>query len=625
MEETPKGLTEIEQKQMIEGDTTRLTQYWQLRNAQMQEDRDLINLIPQKKTTTDKAQWLTNEPKVFFDTSRALVSIYPPRFRLPIDINLEAEQKDKMNRAERLATGIYRTLDDRLAEQGGVSWLWELAYWTLLGWWSVFVMAEKTADGVVFKADLWEPMNVYPEWDSMGLKRCVRAYETDNMTAQAMAFDFQQKGLEFQYHEPDPGNQSKVINYWLRTSSKTNKPKIWNAILLNGVIVKPLTLQRGLHRIPVHIGSVGTPDRASPNWQLRRGEAITYSNRDMYRYRNTMISLMAEILASNTYPNMVMKLMNPNNPPFKPEDVKGHGTQLRIKPNEAVELLRHATTPEEGNILFQWTGQKTQEASLPATVYGSMPFQLSGFAISQYMATLKYKLGPYLNAMQLTLGRIMTDFLIQYKTGNFGPITLSTENSSDVKRGMTFLEEFTQKDVPERVYVETTIPITSQFDKTQQILNMRQALNPPQIYSRETLWEMDGDVQDFEVERERIKRDLVEQDPFVISMDIVSALWQRYEVLKLSNPIAAEALKKYIFLKEMEIGMRKGAPQTSAGGQGIPPNQMPPEAMASPDVGNAIIGQGPPGLSRRPQTPDERAASKGRKGVLLSPTGQTLM
>ena len=114
---------------------------------------------------------------------------------------------------------------------------------------------------------------------------------------------------------------------------------------------------------------------------------------------------------------------------------------------------------------------------------------------------------------------------------------------------------------------------------------------------------------------ERIVQDRVRADPFVISMDIVSGLWERYEVLKSKGMnVAADALKKYIFLKEMQIGMRQGAPITPQGAGGVPPNQMPPEMNMSPnpDQSRAMRGQPPPAGDRT-------------KGVLFSPSGEQLI
>jgi len=619
-DENVEGMKVEEQAKYIAGDETRLKHYWQDRNTQMRDDIDRINLVKAQETT-DKKRWYTNEPKVFFDTSRALISLYPPKFRLPMIMNYEEEQKSKMNKSERLATGIYRSFDQRISDMGGVSWLWDLAYWVLFGHFAVFNIIEKTTDGIRFRADLWNPMNVYPEWDEYGLKTCIRSYETDTITAKMMATQFQSKGLDFQYKSPEKGDNAQIVNYWLRTDGSRTKPRIWNAIMLNGVIVKPMTLQKKLRRIPVQIGSIGSPDKTSQKWQSRNGESIIYADRDMFDYRNALITLYATIAASQAYPNIVERTKT-GREGFKAEQLRGYGSKLTQQIGDQLELIKNATTPQEVQLLLNWVGQKIQEGALPATVYGNVPYELSGFAISQYMATLKYKLGPYLNAMQFVLSRVMTDFLYQYKTGNYGKITLSTGSPADLRRGMAYLEEFSTNDVPERIFVEVNIPITSQFDKTQQILNARQALGPPQFLSLETLWEMFEEVDDFEIERERIKQDMVSQDPFIISMDIIQGLWRRYEAVKLTNPEYAQALKTYIFMKEMEIGARQGAPTTA---QGTPSFQRPAEAGSSPDIANAIFRRGPSGLSRRPQTPTEREQSEGRRGVLLSPTGESLM
>jgi len=227
--------------------------------------------------------------------------------------------------------------------------------------------------------------------------------------------------------------------------------------------------------------------------------------------------------------------------------------------------------------------------------------------------------------MQYVISRVMSDFLFQYQTGGFPPITLSTGTPADLRRGMAYLEEFSKEDVPERIFVEVTIPITSQFDKTQEILNAVQALGARYL-SKETLWEATDMVDDFEVERERIKQDLVENDPFIISMDIIQGMWNRYETLRLQGRFAAaEALKKYIMLKEMEVGMRQGIPERGGQGGGIPPQLAPPESRSSPDVANSIFRQGPSGINRRPQTPVEREQNKGRKGVLYNAQGEVLI
>ena len=105
-------------------DTTNAQKYWARRDDQLLKDREILQLT-KPTAKTDKIQWVSNEPKVFYDTAVALISSYPPRFRLPLTINYTPEEKDKMNKAERFLLGILRSLDHRQLSRGQIYWLRE--------------------------------------------------------------------------------------------------------------------------------------------------------------------------------------------------------------------------------------------------------------------------------------------------------------------------------------------------------------------------------------------------------------------------------------------------------------------------------------------------------------------
>ena len=605
-----------DQIHQIEADAAELETYWQNRNTQMQEDRQIINLdkpIPRLGISN----WLTNEPKVFFDTARALLSLNRPRFRLPININYSPEEKQKMNKAERLCIGIWRTLNQRHQDIGNVDWLWDMAYWVLLGWYSVFSIIEKDRGELKFRAEQFDPMTVYPKWDNDGLAVCVRSYEVDNLVAEALVRDFQNRGLQFDFTLPADG-RIKIVNYWRRTFNKS-KPIIENAILIGGQLVKPLTHQSKLTRIPIHVGAIGSPDRTTPNWINKKGEAIITANVDMFRYMNELIRLRAEIVAETAYPNIITKTRS-GQPIVKEGQLQGHGQVVSTKLEDVIEILKHAATPEDADKLMGYFVSRAQIGGFPNVFYGGLPFEASGFAISQLMAAVKYRVGIHLNAMESIMSHIFTDFLSQYKRGRYGNITLSTEDPHSLRYGLSYLEEFTPDDVPDHCFVEVTIPISSQFDKTQAILNANQALTNG-LLSRETLWETELNIQDAEIEKERIREDMVNRDPFITSIEIIERMWVKVEQYRTQGKTElANALKRYIMLKETEMGMRKGVPEKPGG---IPPQQMPPEMSMSPspDQKRAMLGMPPPGLARRPQTPEERS----KKGILVSPTGEPLL
>lgn len=583
-------------------DDTRLTRYWQERDAQLRIDRDIINMV-RPKQTTDSLKWLDNEPRVFFDTARSLVSSNPPTFRLPMSINPEAEEKQRMNKAERLLIGAWRAQDQRAGQNGNVAWLYDLAYWVLLGGAVDFTYINKCEDGKPeFVSDLWDPLTVFPEWVDGKMRTLVRHYDVDAITANSMASDLMTKAqYSKDFHAANPDERHVVINWWKQAGDK-----VFNCVVVAGQIVKPKTLQKKMDHIPIHVTAVGDPDRVSTNWQSRRWQSIIAANRDMYGYKNTMLSLMATILAETAYPNIVSKTRS-GVPAVKAEDMKGYGAVVPLRTEESIELLKHAATPTEANYLLTYINQQIQKGSLPSSVYGNLPFEVSGFALSQLLAAVKYKIGPYLQAMQGIMSRISSDWLYQYKTGKWGKVTLSVTNPYDLRRGLTYIEQYSPDDVPEQLYVEVTIPIVSQFDKTQAILNARQALTPPQLFSRETLWETELGIQDTEQELQRIRQDQVMDDPFIKQIEIIEALQERYDTYITQGlyPQAA-AVKRYKEGLEIQLGMRKASLVLPGQGQGassgaLPsPNQRPPEMSMSPnpDQMNAMRGQPPPSPTR---------------------------
>ena len=603
----------------IVGESKLLEENWRLRNTQLLQDRDILNLV-KPIPETGKIKWISNEPKVFFETAKSLVSSYPPRFRIPLTINFKPEEKEKISKAERLLLGIYRRLDARQMARGQTYWLRELAHWILGGWYAVFTYITKDDKGVDFVADLWDPITVYPEWSNKGLKKCVRMLEIDKNVALCMAQDWVKKGLEFEWNVPQRKKHVKLINYWLDDGGD-----IYNAILFDKTPIKKLALEKNFKQIPIKTGAIGSPEQTSDDWQIRRGESIIAANRDMYEHENAMISLMATIIAETAYPNIISYTPS-GAPAVKAEDVKGYGQVVPLRLSDKLDLLKHAATPAEANLVLSWIGNRKQKGSVPDIVYGGVPFELSGFAISQLMAAIRYKLAPYIQTMQYVISDIASDLMGQYKSGKFPKITLSTTNPRELHKGMFFVEEFEPSDVPEHLYVEVTIPITSALDKTQQILFARQALAPPQLLSRETIWDEILDVQDAEQEYARILQDEVLEMPVVKQIGMIEQMRERENFYRQQGKIAeADALKTYIMALEMQLGMRKGVPITSEAG-GIPPSVMPAEATEkSPDVMRAALGVSSPGLSRRPQTAEERAESQGRKGRLVSPTGEILL
>lgn len=603
-----------------------LRKYWKVRDMQILDDRSMVNLVKAPVKEGEK-NWISNEPKTFFDTAKSLVSSYPPRFRMPLSINYDPEEKQKMSKTERFALAIYRQITDRQLSIGESYWLRDFAHWMLSGWYAVFAHAKNVGGEVYFMADLWDNITCYPWWDNEKLVRFNRSYEVDKTTAKAMVDSWKGTGLKFELESGTLDYETtRVVNHW-QDDSRVVKGKIKydikNAILIGDTLVKPLTTHPQFERIPIFCGGVGSPDKTVPNWQIYKGEHIIAANRDMYDYANQILKLWVEILASTAYPNVVGQSPS-GKPVIKEGELRGHGSQINLRTNEKLDLLKHAAMPTDAQNLFSLIGQWKQKGGLPDIVYGGVPFEMSGFAISQLMAAIKYKMAPYLSTMQYVMGQVITELMMQYKRGKFPKVTLTTTDPYSVKKDQKFfIEEYSKDDVPDRVFMDVTIPVTSALDKTQQIIFARQALTEPQLISRETIWDEVLEIQDSEQEYARILQDQMLNDPMIRQLGIMEQMRRKEEMFKAEGRIGeANALHNYIMMMEMKLGMRQGVPQgpNQGGSQGIPPEFSPPEAQQSPDVMRSALGVSSPGLSRAP-----KPESQGRKGMLVSPTGDLLI
>ncbi len=574
-------------------DTIELERTWILRDTQIREDRSIINLVkPEPKE--GEVRWVMNDPKTLYETSVSLMSSYPPRIRLPLSFNFDASEKTKMSKVERFVLGILRNLDHSNRARGGSSWLRDLAYWVCSGWYSVFVKVIQTDNGVKFVADIFDPITVYPQWDSEKLIKLSRTYSVEAHIALTMAESF---GIK-DFYVKNPHDLVKIINYWADDDSK-----IYNSIYLGDKEVKPLQLVKGCKRIPILVGTVGIPDYISPGWEKRKGENIIATNRDMYDHQNKVISLMTQAIAETVIPNKI-SISDSGEPVVKASDLKGYGGIIPLRTGEDLKAFLHANVPQSTGELLQLVDARQQRGGLPYVVYGGVPFELSGFAISQLMAAIRYKISPYINAMQSLIGDIAVEIINQFREYDSKPVRLMTTDPRGFNKGMFFVEEFKKADIPEVTFIEVTIPLTSALDKTQQIMFARQAMSPPQMLSRETLWDEVLEVQDPEQEYARIIQDQTLEMPIVKTIAIIEGLRKLADSYKEQGKSReSQALQKHIQLLEMQAGLRQGMLESPGqGGQpGVSPQTMPPEmgtGGVNPDMLRSILGQAPPSPNR---------------------------
>jgi len=508
---------------------------------------------------------------------------------LPIKHNAVEAERMRMNKTERFLQGILRQMDTRHMNAGRGQWLRELAYWICSGW--VVIFAHVMDNN--FYADFYDPLTVYPRWSGDELVELAR--EVGISYAEAMGL-LKRWGINFDLKKKD---EIKLINYWEQKDDGA-----YNSILFDGKIVKPETLE--FDKIPVIIGLAnGSPERDSSDWSARIGQNIISSNKETYAQLNRWVSMLTQIVADTAYPPIVTQTSSGE--AILGKDDLGSGVVIPTKEGEKIETLKYAGTPVEVNTLLSMFSGAVQRGGLPYVIYGGLPFELSGFALSQLMGAIQYKVSPYVNTMQQVLGRLATEFVEQFRHHG-KTVSLSIKD----KTNQFFMEEFARKEIPEISFVEVNISTSAPQDKMQQILMAKQAVTPPKILSRQTLWESvvpDLGVDDSDLELDRIMGDETSELPIVKMLNMAEELRKRsLEAFQRGDVDGSKILMSYaqLIINQLAQGAQGGGGQAQGGGAypgsaggGIRQGEITPEQRMAAEGARRPGGETGRGLPRR--------------------------
>lgn len=582
-----------------------LKTYWGPRDTMMKKDRSLIALTEPPKVPGFTRVTL-NRPKVLWDTSVSLLSSFEPIMRLPWESpTQEEDERARLNKAERFLIGMMRELDKHQFDEGKDSWLWELAYWACSGWVVCFPLMENGT----FTARFYDPLTVYPEWGPDGLVRLLRSYWMQVGFARQMALDH---NWTVDFTKVPSNNSIQIRSLWEQVGGK-----VYNSIAIHQSVVKDKEVEK-FPGIPIMVRVVaGTPEGAmsegDTTYIARKVDSVIAPNRSEFLQMNRWMSLLMQIVQDTAYPDL-MDYTAEGEVALKDEDV-GTGKIHHRRIGETIEVLKRAAAPGfEVNTILNILSQDLQKGGLPEIVHGGLPFEISGFMGSQLFSAIKYKLNSRMLAMRQTISYVGTELIRQFRSSG-KKLTLTVEKPQRRGKGETYMEEFSKDDVPAATYIDVRLPLSTMVDKAQQMQLARQALTPPQVVSRPTLWEDFLDIQDIDLEYERISDDSVMELPGYKIIMGAAGLRAKAAQVEEEMPESAEALRRYAeLLENMVTGQQQG--QAQPGGPG--PETLPPEFGAgglSPDVLGAMRGKQPPG-----GTPGARTrGAESRKGGLWTP------
>jgi len=558
----------------------------------MEDDHSLYRLDPYDAGEGYQS-YTSNEPQTFADKVIGWITSAEMTVRVPHD-GADQELRTKNDEKERFLIGILKAADERLCALMMPQLRDQLAWYaTIRGWYAGRALLAKREDGSTY-VDItpWDPLHTYWGLGPEGLDwACHKMIKTKDQI-------FAQYNVKVDWDTPQTAEGSFVYDFY---------DKEMNTIVIyNGNTNSPLTrvvkkqTRHGASRVPVFLGPVGaTPlivglaNTSITDTVADMGESVFRSTRELYPKHNLMMSTMLELTARSR--RQGLKVRSRDGTKTLDEDPYLEGSEISLAQGEEVEPLGLLEVAKETGAFMGLVAGELQRGSLPHSVYGEVPFQLSGYAINTLRQGVDTVVGKYLRSIEKAYQMIFNIIADQYSSGSYK----SMEVSGMDKNRTYFSQEITPDVIKGAgapvVHLIGQLP---QDDMTKFSMAQIAREGPTPLLSDRAIRDRILAIQDADQMDDAIKEQLAEK------MLPEATLWS---LLQAAERQGREDLAEFylgelvgiLFEKRQALQARMGAGMTPPGPGGPPmpggpppmggPPGLPPEVMP-----NAMMGVPPP-------------------------------
>lgn len=547
---------------------------WSNRNTSIVENYRLLSLADELEQKGMESV-VTNDPRTFYNMALHLITPRIPH-KIPVQ-GLERESQAWASNLEQIINSTWRGINRQYRRRGRKSWL-EYTAGLLLstGWYAILVMA--ASDKLV--AETWNPIEVYPEWDSQGLQAVAHVWTLDSPAAKRL---FKQRKWGW-----DPilaGRKVQLYDLWEVTDSG-----IINVTVANTRIVKPET-DEPFEEIPVLIGPVGgLPDdgpisassrtRANKDWRADIGQSILATNADIYKGYNRIITFMQQILRDTAQPKYWEKSIGGNNI-LTPEALESRGPIFRLGQNDEIGTLQMPGIPVELTGIIQTFDAMIQRGSFPHAISGQVSNIPLGL-MSQVAAAAVQVLSPFHTTLMDILTDIDNIWLHGILDGKFKVegVELPGKVTGDL---LDFNVEY---------------PISIPGDLVQRATILRMVSPGARISPETALDIFFPEIQDPLGEMAKARASDSQQHPVFAMLTLISSLREEAKLLRTSgnNEDAALLEQAQVALIAQVLGQGESAPPPSNGAQpiGTPSTGISPQMQQlASELGISLTQEAP--------------------------------
>ena len=382
----------------------------------MEEEHALYRLTPYDAGEGYQS-YTSNEPRTYADKVMGWISGADMTVRVPHN-GADADLRDKNDQKERFLIGILRSADERLSSLMQPSLRDQLAWYTSLrGWYAGRSLLAKREDGSTY-VDItpWDPIHTYWGIGPDGMEwACYKMIKTKDQI-------FAQYNVKVDWDSSQVAEGSYVYDFY---------DKEMNTIIVhNGNMDRPSfkiakkQVRHGATRVPVFLGPVGPNPLivGLTNTDIQdtiadMGESVFRATKDLYPKHNLMMSTLLELTARSR--RQGLKVTSRDGSKTLDEDPYLEGSEVSLAQGENVEPLGLLEIAKETGAFMSLVAGELQRGSLPHSVYGEVPFQLSGYAINTLRQGVDTIVGKYLRATEKAYHMIFSIIADQYSSGAY--------------------------------------------------------------------------------------------------------------------------------------------------------------------------------------------------------------
>ena len=535
---------------------TALERLWAGRNKKIGEWYDTLSLFDELEQK-DMESFTANDPRTFYNSALHLLAPNIPH-RIPIQ-GLDREGSAWASSIERAVTGSWSNIDRQYRRRGRKSWMQYITGLLLVtGWYSVLTMAAE--DSLV--AEVWNPVEVYPEWDSSDLSSVAHIYTLGNKQAKRF---FASREWDF----PAAMKSQEAITIY--DLWELNEDGVINVTATKSLLMKEET-QEPFEEIPILVGPAGgLPDdgpitgksmsRAGRrDWRASIGQSILATNEGVYKNYNRVVTFMQQILRDTAQPKYWEKSRGQANI-LTEETLAKRGAIFSMAEGDDVGTIQMPGIPVELTSLIGSYEQQIQRGSLPHALSGQVQNIPLGL-MSQVAAAAVQVLSLYHGALTGILTDIDNIWVEGMLSGIYKGETLT------IPQGVS----------PDVVKFDIKYAINIPGDLIQRATVARMIAPNARLAGVTGLDIFFPEIQDPDAEMARARAEDAQVSPVFTMLTLISALREEADLLaRTGNSKDAELLRQ----AGEAIAAQLGAQLQGQQGNGTrPPSNIPAKGIA---------------------------------------------